>query len=286
VGPVTVTEEQGSGAIYLFLFTQLAMKTILWDILGGDETGLASLAVLWTPGLSWNCGACFGAGFTQTMGDSSFDHAIFISGQDGDSSAWGWAVILHEFGHYVAKLYSRDDSPGGSHTIGVPVVPPFAWSEGWASFYAVSTMSRWFGEPVPLYWDIQQGSSFWVNYSAMTTSSAMVAPAPEAGMEQDLDENWVAAALWDLWDGKDIAETEEPDDGTALGTEVIVGAIAANRFLYGDRGAAGADLIDFIDTIICGLPSVGQAIAETVVGHLGFPYDGEPDCGNQARRSS
>jgi hypothetical protein len=275
VGAVTIAEDEGSGAIYLFLFTKLAMQTILWDILGGNESGLATLAIVWAPGLAWDCGACFGQGFTQNMDGTMFDNSIFISGEEGDSSAWGWAVILHEFGHYVARSYSRDDSPGGSHFIGVPVVPSFAWSEGFASFFAVSTMSRWFGQPVSLYWDIQQGSSFWVDYAVMSTSSSLVAPDPEGGMEQDLDENWVAAALWDLWDGKDVAESESPQDGTALGTEIVIAAVASDRFLQGDRGAEGADLVDFIDTVVSGLPSMAGDIVGTVVNHLGFPYEGE-----------
>ncbi len=280
VGSVTITEDQGSGAIYLFLFTKLAMQTILWDILGGDESGLATLAIVWTPGLAWDCGACFGKGFTQNMDGTVFDNSIFISGEASDSSAWGWAVILHEFGHYVARNYSRDDSPGGSHSLGVPVVPPFAWSEGWASFFAVSTMSRWFGEAVPLYWDIQQGSSFWVDYAQMTSSGDMVAPDPDGGMEQSLDENWVAAALWDLWDGNDVPETESPQDGTALGTEVVIAAVATPRFLGGDRGATGADLVDFVDSVVCGAPSLAESVVGTLIEHLGFPYEGEPDCGN------
>ncbi len=45
-------------------------------------------------------------------------------------------LVLHEFGHYVAHLYSRDDSPGGPHAVAELLDPRLAWSEGWADFFS------------------------------------------------------------------------------------------------------------------------------------------------------
>jgi hypothetical protein len=208
----------------------------------------------------------------------SLAQSIFLPGGSDSASAWGYPTILHEFGHYVAKSYSRDDSPGGTHYFGTAIAPPFAWSEGWASFFAVATISRWSGQPYPVYWDIQGSGTLWVNYASGKASGNLVAPDPEAGMYQNLDENWVAGMLWDLWDGGDVVEPSEVNDGTALGTAAVLSGIVSQRFMNGDRGATGADFVDFVDSEACLFPSLFSAIYSTVVEYLGFPYDGEPSC--------
>lgn len=282
VGDIVITEAQGSGALFLFLISAASMETILADILYGDETRLKTIAFLWSPGVAWSCGSCFGRGYPQYVGDgsSTLEQSIWIGDDAGGSSCWGYPVILHEFGHYVAANYSRDDSPGGQHFVGSKVAAPFAWSEGWASFFAVSTFSRWAGDPRPVFWDIQQGSSFWHNYSTAVynSGSAISAPEPQGGMTQDLDENRVSVMLWHLWDGLDVPEQPDTSDPVALGTTGVYSAIGSPRFLSYDRGATGADFVDFSDAVLCnGLAATG-ALVDTITNFLGFPYDGNPTC--------
>lgn len=279
VGDLIIREASGSGAAYVYLFTLGAMGTILNDTLGGQAGGMNSLAVLWSPGVAWSCGCCYAGGMSQTTSSGSvLEQSIFLGGESGGPSAWGYAVMLHEFGHYVARNYSRDDSPGGPHTLGVPVVPAFAWSEGFASFFAVSTFSRWIGEAMPRYWDIQNGTSFWIDYSAgQYTNGAIGKPNMGGGMAQSLDENFVGYALWHLWDGDDLPE-ENPGDGTALGTERTIRALSAPRMLQANRGAAGADLVDFVDAVLCDDPGLKNKVTSTLVDYVGFPYDGAPGC--------
>ena len=283
VGDLVITEAQGSGALFVYLFTLSAMGQVLVDVLNGAEADLRSLAVLWSPGVAWSCGACYASSAWQTLNglNQQLEQSIFIGGEADGSSVWGWPVILHEFGHYTARNYSKDDSPGGPHSVGQPVVPPFAWSEGWASFFAVSTMSRWIGEPVSTFWDIQQGASFWIDYHAAKYSndSGIVPPDPQLGMDQLLDENWVGTMLWDLWDGADVPDVEGADnDGTALGTVSVLKAFGALGGASSDRGAPGVDFVDFVDRAICQQPALGQSIANTVVSYEGFPYDGNAPC--------
>jgi hypothetical protein len=59
----------------------------------------------------------------------------------GGSDAYDDAVILHEMGHYTAANFSKDESPGGQHSI-IKHYPDLrlTWSEGWATFF--SSMSR------------------------------------------------------------------------------------------------------------------------------------------------
>ena len=278
-GDVVVTVEQGSGAIFIFLVLKSAMESIAWDMLAGESSQMTSLGVLWAPGIGWDCGACYWSSCKQNvLNGPTMSQSIFMPGKADTASAWGYPVTLHEFGHYVAGEYSRDDSPGGSHSYGTTIAPPFAWSEGWASFFAVATISRWAQTPVPLFWDIQGSSSFWLDYASGETTLSMIPPDPDGGIYQNLDESWVAGMLWDLWDGGDVAEASELNDGTALGTAAVLSGIVSQRFMNGDRGATGADFVDFVDSEACLFPSLFSAIYSTVVEYLGFPYDGEPSC--------
>lgn len=281
-GDLTLKLEDGAGAVFLLLLAREAMKTILDDFLGGDISKLATVAMLWNPGVDWSCGACYSDAPQYALDQAKLaDNSVWVSGDPNGSSAWGSPVILHELGHYVARNYSRDDSPGGAHYVGELTSPPFAWSEGWASFYAVSTFSRLLGQVQSLFWDIQQGYSFWVDYdqAAISAGGMLAAPELSLGLDQKLDENWVATMLWHLWDGAELPETE--DDGTALGMEGVVSAITSSRFLFQDRGAEGADFVDFVDAALCLSPATAAALLETVITYLGFPHDTTPLCANR-----
>ncbi len=70
--------------------------------------------------------------------------------QVGNPSAYDYLIILHEFGHYVAKQLGIDQAPGGGHGLtqndAEIFVPPnkllglkLAWSEGFATFFALMT---------------------------------------------------------------------------------------------------------------------------------------------------
>lgn len=279
LGDLTISVDQGSGAMFVYLFMRSAMEAILYDVAAGDDSQLASLAVLWRPDLTWDCGSCYGSTIGQTVsGSIEMDQSIFIGGNSEYSSAWGYPVILHEFGHYTAHNYSRDDSPGGYHD-GSPVVPPFAWSEGWASFSSVANVSRWYGAPYPLFWDKQAGFTFWIDYSDASVYAIQPIQFPDSGsgMKQDLAEDVVASMLWNVWDGGDVDEYPGSEDGVGIGTSAVLEAISSSRFIYGDRGYSGADFVDFLDAVVCRDSSVGSAVT-SAVGNYGFPYDNNPSC--------
>jgi hypothetical protein len=56
--------------------------------------------------------------------------------REEDSDEFDDDVIIHEYAHYLAARFSRDDSPGGAHYLGDKQDPRLAWSEGWAHFLA------------------------------------------------------------------------------------------------------------------------------------------------------
>jgi hypothetical protein len=104
------------------------------------------------------------------------------------------------------------------------------------------------------------------------------APDPQAGMDQPLDERWVAAVLWDLWDRADVDGPDRDAPGV-LGTDAMDGALVSRRMLRGDRGAAGADLVDFLDAVACDDPGVVDAMRAIVPGDPpGFPWDDRMAC--------
>jgi hypothetical protein len=62
--------------------------------------------------------------------------AYILGDRNTDSDEYDDAVIAHEYAHMLAAKYSRDDSPGGPHSLGDMLDPRLAWSEGWANFFS------------------------------------------------------------------------------------------------------------------------------------------------------
>ncbi len=278
---VTIREQDGSGALYLYLLAQKAMESVLDSLAGGDGRNIARLAMVWGPEMTVYCGTCYSddTRVHRIEGtESDLPYAVFIDGDSRGSSAWGWPVVFHEMGHYVAFCYGRDNSYGGPHYLGQLLEPRFAWSEGWASFFGAMTASRWFGAPTPYYWDIQRGGTFWVDLERRLRGDGITLgmPRKSLGINQALDEFFVSAALWALWDGNDGLE----DGEGALSSTDIYRAIGSPRFLTSDRGSVGSDLVDFLDAAICLDPndkSRRQRISDDA-NDAGFPYDDRPNC--------
>lgn len=204
--------------------------------------------VRWRPGFSDACGSCFRPGARPL---------IDLGGRVGDPDEWDAAVILHELGHYVAAVFSRDDSGGGPHD-GSPIAPAVAWSEGLATFHA-----GW-----------QQGDAVQLDYkiTGVARLDLEVMDDPRAfgtadgSATGDLSERLVAAVLWDLHDAP--PEDDDPaglSDGRLFAPlfEVLAGA-------WVDRGAPGVDLLDYLDALWCAGPEPAGAaavLAERAVPH-------------------
>ncbi|MEK6749483.1 MAG: Ig-like domain-containing protein [Pseudomonadota bacterium] len=60
---------------------------------------------------------------------------IYVYSQ-GDTDEFDDDVLWHEFGHFAASQFSRDDSPGGCHYLSSNDQDlRLAWSEGWGDFF-------------------------------------------------------------------------------------------------------------------------------------------------------
>jgi hypothetical protein len=136
----------------------------------------------------------------------------FINGlRSRDSDEFDDAVIAHEYGHFLMATFSRESSPGGSHSFGEQLDPRLAWSEGWGNFFGAATtggshyydtgMAR--GRPVVL------------------VSMDMEEDAPAGDRPGIWSEHTVSSLLWDWFD-----DGAEAGDGVALGFVPLWNALA------------------------------------------------------------
>ncbi|HAP67685.1 MAG TPA: hypothetical protein DCQ99_07890 [Nitrospinae bacterium] len=126
---------------------------------------------------------------------STATNNLYLLGKSGDSDSYDDMVILHEFGHWVAGNFSKDDSPGGTHTITGYYDIRLAWSEGWASFFGSSVRS-YAGYSNPEYYVDTTGGSGNGNllfyYEIKTPSYSSLA----TGSDNELS---VSSVLWNIF---------------------------------------------------------------------------------------
>jgi len=138
---------------------------------------------------------------------------LMLQGLDSDNDAWDDHVILHEFSHFIASTYSKDDSPGGIHYLSGSNDKRLAWSEGWATYYGLSIYA-WTNQKNPdlqpqWYLDTtgQMGSAnIAIAYEIETPSVPGLKNLPPTTFMGDSSEVSISAALWDMTD------TPLPDD--------------------------------------------------------------------------
>lgn len=213
----------------------------------------------WRPGFSAPCGSCFRPGPAPV---------IDLGGRISDPDEWDDAVILHELGHHLAAVYSRDDSPGGPHD-GDRTDPAVAWSEGFATFHAG--------------WQLQDPVQLDYKITGVATLDLEAADDPRAygteggTLDGPVSERLVAAVLWDLFDAPPA-----DDDDAALGDETLTPVFAALSEPFAepidDRGAPGVDLADYLDALWCPAPPVG---APDILDDRAYPYTA-PACAKAA----
>jgi hypothetical protein len=95
-------------------------------------------------------------------------------------------VVLHEWGHYFEDVFSRSDSPGGTHSLGESLDASLAFSEGWGTAFAAMALDD------PIYCETRiPGVSGGFGFSIETVS---------AGVKGWFNELSVMTLLYDLWD--------------------------------------------------------------------------------------
>ncbi len=152
----------------------------------------------------WEKNGCDGTYFQDS--DSSIH---LLGGCGGDTDEYDDDIILHEFGHYVAANFSRDDSPGGSHTLNDNTEDiRLAWSEGWAHFFSSAVR----GVPNQTDTILNTASSFEIEGPSLFASSFDL----DSSGIYTTNEVAVATVLWDIFDN-----TNETFDALSLGINPI-----------------------------------------------------------------
>jgi hypothetical protein len=177
----------------------------------------------------WETGSCSGTFFTPLLNTISI-----LGGCNGDTDEYDDTVLLHEYGHFIAAHYSRDDSPSGDHFLDDHTQDiRLSWSEGWGSFFFAAVLGDplyvdTIGTVANIAFDIEELSSPMMELSTLSTLAVYTT-----------NELSVAAVLWDILDAS-------PD-------EVLAGG--------GDTVSAGMDPIwdvitNYLTCTTCGINNV------------------------------
>ncbi|MEJ7596783.1 MAG: hypothetical protein WKG01_02635 [Kofleriaceae bacterium] len=188
-----------------------------------------------------------------------FERTMHLLGDRSDDDGFDDTVILHEAGHYIEDVEGRSDSPGGMHD-GSPADPRLAWSEGFATYYALSVWGP------PIYMDSNAGGGFAYNIDTQLTKAN-----GGGAIGQNVSEDMVAEILWDLGDAG------SPDDDGLAGTHppvLKIQSLYLKTATLRPVGRSGADLVDALDGFFLGngLGSCAAIRAIVVTAHT-FPYD-------------
>lgn len=109
------------------------------------STTFPSLSIFWSVNNAAFSGdpALGQIGTTFFSASSSGERAIYVLGQaNADTDEYDVSVISHEWGHYYQSAFSRDDSPGGSHSQNDLLDRRLAFSEGWGNAWSGIALGR------------------------------------------------------------------------------------------------------------------------------------------------
>lgn len=174
------------------------------------------------------------------------NEAVILGDRDADSDEFDDFIILHEYGHFLAHTFSRDDSPGGYHSGKLRLDPRLAWSEGWANFFAAAALddsnyidtgvNRFDGSGVLLTMDLDEDR-------------------PNGDKSGYWSEHSVGSALWDLYD-------RHPGKlHVGLGFAEIWKTLRSKEWKDKPRYR---NLIDFCDTLVAARPDLAERVSDVL----------------------
>lgn len=126
---------------------------------------------------------------------------LFIVGGDNDDISavntdhFDNVIILHEYGHFIEDIFSKTDTPGGSHNARYVIDARLAWSEGFATFFANAILGQ------PAYIDsagLPPNSLLKINEDL--EKHPPTRDIPKADGEGNFREFSIARSLWDMLD--------------------------------------------------------------------------------------
>ncbi len=280
---IDITADAISGAFNIFDCLVSADEYVRGNLFATPPAATNfQLTVRWEEGLDTEGGGSSASYFTVVGGNMILN---LLGDPAVDNDAFDDSVIIHEYGHVVAYLYSKDDSPGGAHTLGDALDLRLAFSEGWADFFSSAARStEWYidtnadtalifeiatpavnGAPgldvsgadnelavAAILWDII--------HSAITVANGAIDTPREALW--DVFDNYLPAAtvldrcLEDLWDGF-FESASTPAYGVGANQTILNAIIAAHGVKYfaddsepNDTAATAATLLTNGTTIL------------------------------------
>lgn len=197
-----------------------------------SDTLAPPLTVSWQRGQAFACGSCF-------AGDQ-----ISLGGQFEDPDEYDDDIILHEFGHYFARHYAPDASPGGAHR-DRRVDPRLAYGEGLAYFFAALIQDD------PILIDTYIDATRVTDLEAVTLDGVVLPDfygTSNEALSGEMREEIPGALLWDAYDDDDA----EAHDAVALGVDGAMRVLLSH--LGGaplDIGPTGIELADWAHGALC-----------------------------------
>lgn len=170
-------------------------------------------------------------------------NVISVGGDTAQSDEYDDVVIGHEYGHFLMDKLSLDNTPGGAHSSNQQSDPKLAWSEGWATFFAITSQKR------TSYADTKP-TGMAVFYDLETLPPEKPKGNKNNALSGDLSEAVVASVLLDLADSSNETNDTISDKGTAIWS-IVTTYLAPGYAKFADRGVVGRDLVDFLDGWIC-----------------------------------
>lgn len=175
-------------------------------------TGAPLVKAFWTKGVNPGIYINQGAISYYLKGESE----LYILGgfngdvDDSDCDHFDNSIIIHEYGHFIEDLFSKTNSPGGTHNGDSIIDPRLAWGEGWADFFQAAVQG------VPVYRD------------TVGNPEGLVAPSiyfdedlenqendiPTTAGEGNFREFSIARFLWDTIDGGSGPSSTDDDVGS------------------------------------------------------------------------
>lgn len=207
----------------------------------------SALTYYWRPGFANFCVTCY------------LEGQIYISGVESDPDHYDDPVILHELGHFFEEAFARRDTPGGFHDLS-PVTPPLAWSEGFAHYFQALVRDE--ANYIDSVADALVVQSFAEIKDPRTLGTV------DGTLEGYLSEAVVFLSLWEIFTARRGA-----GEILAIGETLAPSLYYLGAATFGDRGAGGADFVDYLDGWFCLGLGQKSLIEQIVVTGRQFPYD-------------
>ena len=187
VSDITATAASRLGGLFNILDVSVeAAQYVTGLVVGGAPVRFPASTALT---IYWEVGTDDGTYFDPS------DRSIHLLGSLLDTDEYDDDVILHEYGHFMADVFSQDDSPGGSHFLTDHTQDiRLAWSEGWATFFSAAVRGN------PLLVDTIAGGASAFEINTPSFASTAIYTTNELAVSTVLWHLLTALGSSDIWD--------------------------------------------------------------------------------------